>query len=147
MCTANRTLQSCEINSEELVGANVLSFFKHGGSFLEKPKSTLDEIGVMGRNITWKNKPWYPLMIFNGAEDEITKPIKDTKDLVSKWGWETWTRVKHITLKRTDHTTGLIGLPLAWQWIDNRFQWVENKRPEGDPEDDGARSSMTRRRS
>ncbi|KAJ6008921.1 hypothetical protein N7499_001030 [Penicillium canescens] len=128
----------CEINSEELVGVNVSSFFKNGDSFLEKFKTTLDEIGVMGGNITWKNRPRYPFLIFNGAEDEITKPIKDTKDLVSKWRLKTWTRVKHITLARADHTTGLVGLPLAWLWIDNRFQRVENKRPvEGDPDDDG----------
>jgi triacylglycerol lipase len=128
---------TCE-SIEGLVCANVSSFFKHGDYFLERFKTTLDEVGVMGRNITLRNKPWYPLMIFNGAEDEITKPIKDTEDLVSKWRRLTLTPVKHVTLANKDHTTALIGLPRAWLWIDNRFRRVEQKKPvEGDPDDDG----------
>ncbi|CAG8898826.1 unnamed protein product [Penicillium egyptiacum] len=129
---------TCGEITQGLAGANISSFFKQGDYFLEEFKGTLEDIGVMGRNITWKNKPWYPLMIFNGDKDEITKPIEDTAELVRKWRRRTWTRVRHITLAGLDHTGGILGLPRAWLWIDNRFANVERKWPvEGGPEDDG----------
>lgn len=130
----------CEVNSKDIVGADVSAFFKNGDSFLTIFKDTLDDIGVMGKNISFRNAPGYPLMFFYGDQDEIIAPISDTVKLANKWILMGLTSVKRIEIANATHMSGLAGLPRAWLWIDAKFRKAERKKGAGetlkDREDD-----------
>jgi triacylglycerol lipase len=114
--------------AETLEGRNISSLFKSGDRFLTKFKPILDEIGIMGQNITEENKPNFPLVFFYGTVDEVTAPIEDTEKLIEKWRG-VGACVFDWPLEGKDHSTALIpGMLRAFPWMNTRFWNVENGR-------------------
>lgn len=122
----HKCANACKKLATPLAGEDVSSLFKNEDSFLYKYKDILEEIGVMGRNISYANRPKYPLFFFYGSEDEFTRPIEDTEELVNKWRLKSLTVVHQHKLNGQSHTSALVpGLLLAWPWMTRRFQAAE----------------------
>ena len=101
--------------------SNVTDWFGSGDEFLYKFKSILDEYGFMGRHIGRQYRPKFPLYIYQGMDDNITAPIDDTDDLVSKY-CNSGTNVRYVRYKGRDHgQTLMAGMYPAWTWISARF--------------------------
>lgn len=101
--------------------SNVTGWFESGDEFLYKFKSILDEYGVMGRHISRQYRPKFPLYIYQGMDDNITAPIEDTDDLVSKY-CDSGANVRYVRYKGRDHgQTLMAGMYPAWTWISARF--------------------------
>lgn len=125
----------CQTLRISLAGEDVSSFFESGDHFLYKYKDRLDEIGVMGKNISWGNRPKYPLVFFYGAEDEVTASVEDTDDLVKKWSRVAW--VTPHKIHNATHSSALLpGLPKAWAWINRIFQAAEGLASIGETDED-----------
>ncbi|KAJ5152106.1 hypothetical protein N7492_010401 [Penicillium capsulatum] len=125
----------CKDVRESLAGEDVSFFFKSYDKFLYRYKERLEEIGVMGQNITWANRPKYRLMFFYGANDEVTAPVEATQNLVKKW--RSVALVASREIPRATHTTALLpGLPKAWRWINWRFKNAEEKASLGETDED-----------
>jgi triacylglycerol lipase len=124
-------LTSCSYASptlaKDLQFANISAMFERGDHFLTEFSKTLDDIGVMGRNITEQNNPKYNLAFFYGTEDEVTYPLEDTEKLIAKW--KTAGKVQKVTdwpLAGRDHTSALLpGMCKAFNWMSCQFDEAE----------------------
>lgn len=127
-------LTSCSYASPALAKglnfANISAMFEQGDKFLTQFSNILNEIGVMGKNITEQNNPGYPLAFFYGTEDEVTYPLEDTQKLIDKW--KTVGKVEKVSdwpLKGETHASALLkGVGKAWLWMNCQFDEAEKSK-------------------
>ncbi|KAI7975981.1 hypothetical protein EIK77_007307 [Talaromyces pinophilus] len=113
------------IPEPSLINANITSFFDNGDQFLEDFNHIVEEVGIIGKRVKKGHAPNFPLLVYQGTNDTVTGPVKDTTALVRKF-LEAGTRVSYIPYLNQGHVDALIlGMIPAWTWIIQRFERAE----------------------
>jgi triacylglycerol lipase len=113
------------IPEPSLINANITSFFDNGDQFLDEFNHVVEHVGIIGKRVEKGQAPNFPLLVYQGTNDTVTGPVKDTIALVQKFR-NAGTRVLYKPYLKQGHVDALIlGMIPAWTWIIQRFENAE----------------------
>ncbi|KAF7594861.1 hypothetical protein BBP40_008191 [Aspergillus hancockii] len=103
-------------------------WFNYGDQFLDDFKDELTRISVVGNHIAEGESPNFPLYIYQGTADDITRSFEDTKKLKDAFCSAATDVLLVPYLGGTHASTLLFGASWAMEWIAKIFDGEPTKK-------------------